>query len=243
MTDDLEIETAQAETAPEVVPEVPPEPEAPPEVVTKPETEETETDDEGEEKPHKKTGSQRWKEKAAREAQEKEYWKSQALQASKTEAPAPIQVSPDGPKLEDYDTHAEWVKASIRFEAKAMIEAEKRQQTWEQKASKAREKFEDFDEALETAPAPSRAVAEVLNESPIGGEVAYHLATHPDEYQRINRMAPVAAALELGRIEARLAPPAQKKAPAPVTKAPRPPSPVTAVSTPRPSDDGRIESY
>ncbi len=241
MSDDLVFDdVAPVETAPEAVPEPAPveaEPEAP-----EPEAEDTEATDEAE-KPRHKPGSQKWKEKAQREAQEKEYWKAQALQ-QKSPEPTPVaQVSADGPKQDDYDTHAEWVKASIRYEAKAMIEAEKRQQTWEQKASAARARFNDFDEALETAPAPSRAVAEVLNESPIGGDVAYHLATHPDEYQRINRLGPVAAALELGRIEARLAPPQQKKSPIPTTKAPRPPSPVTAAAAARPSDDGRIESY
>lgn len=239
MSDDLVFdEVAPVETAPEAVPEPAPveaEPEAP-----EPEAAEAEADDEAE-KPRHKPGSQKWKEKAQREAQEKEYWKAQALQ-QKTPEPAPSPVSADGPKQDDFDTHAEWVKASIRYEAKAMIEAEKRQQTWEQKAQAARTRFTDFDEALETAPAPSRAVAEVLNESPIGGDVAYHLATHPDEYNRINRLGPVAAALELGRIEARLAP--QKKAPiTPATKAPRPPSPVTAAAAARPSDDGRVESY
>jgi len=236
MSDDLVFdEVAPTETAPEAVPEpaaVEAEPEAP-----EPEAEDTEATDEAE-KPRHKPGSQKWKEKAQREAQEKEYWKAQALQQK---SPEPAPVAQDGPKQDDYDTHAEWVKASIRYEAKAMIEAEKRQQTWEQKASAARARFTDFDEALETAPAPSRAVAEVLNESPIGGDVAYHLATHPDEYARINRLGPVAAALELGRIEARLVP--QKKAPIPATKAPRPPSPVTAASAARPSDDGRVESY
>ena len=239
MSDDLVFdEVAPVETAPEAVPEPAPveaEPEAP-----EPEAAEAEADDEAE-KPRHKPGSQKWKEKALREAQEKEYWKAQALQ-QKAPEPTPTPVSADGPKQDDFDTHAEWVKASIRFEAKAMIEAEKRQQTWDQKAQAARTRFTDFDEALETAPAPSRAVAEVLNESPIGGDVAYHLATHPDEYNRINRLGPVAAALELGRIEARLAP--QKKAPiTPATKAPRPPSPVTAAAAARPSDDGRVESY
>ena len=239
MSDDLVFdEVAPVETAPEAVPEPAPveaEPEAP-----EPEAAEAEADDEAE-KPRHKPGSQKWKEKAQREAQEKEYWKAQALQ-QKAPEPTPTPVSADGPKQDDFDTHAEWVKASIRFEAKAMIEAEKRQQTWDQKAQAARTRFTDFDEALETAPAPSRAVAEVLNESPIGGDVAYHLATHPDEYNRINRLGPVAAALELGRIEARLAP--QKKAPiTPATKAPRPPSPVTAAAAARPSDDGRVESY
>ena len=239
MSDDLVFdEVAPVETAPEAVPEPAPveaEPEAP-----EPEAAEAEADDEAE-KPRHKPGSQKWKEKALREAQEKEYWKAQALQ-QKAPEPTPTPVSADGPKQDDFDTHAEWVKASIRFEAKAMIEAEKRQQTWEQKAQAARTRFTDFDEALETAPAPSRAVAEVLNESPIGGDVAYHLATHPDEYNRINRLGPVAAALELGRIEARLVP--QKKAPiTPATKAPRPPSPVTAAAAARPSDDGRVESY
>ena len=242
MTDDLVFDAVVPETVEPAVPEPPPEPEAPPEEPVEPEAAEAEESEDEAEKPHKKTGSQRWKEKAAKEAQEKEYWKQQALQQKTPETPA-LPVSPDGPRQEDFETHAEWVKASIRFEAKNLIEAEKRQQTWEQKAAAARTKFEDFDDALQTAPAPSRAVAEVINESSIGGEIAYHLATNPTEYARINRLSPVAAALELGRIEARLTTPAAPKKPAVApTKAPKPVSPVNTAASIKHTDD-RVESY
>lgn len=228
-----------------------PEPEVA-EVAETPEAVEDQDESDEVEKPHKKSGSQRWKEKAAREAQEKEYWKQQALSNSKPEAPKAAPVAEGKPRLDDFETHEAWVEAVTDWKVEqkmadreAKSEAARRQQTWEQKAESARAKFEDFDDALESAAMPSRPVAEVLSESPIGAELAYHLATNPKEYARINALGPIAAARELGLIEARLdqkSKPAAK-APAPVTKAPKPPTPVGSPSMGKPVDSGRIETY
>jgi hypothetical protein len=117
------------------------------------------------------------------------------------------------------------------------------EQSWETKKAQARKELPDFDEVIsDMIEPPAPVVLAVMNASEHTAKIAYHLAQHPDEYQRINRLAPPQAALEVARIEAkftRTAPPATK----PVSKAPRPPSPVSAPSAPRPSDDGRIEHY
>jgi hypothetical protein len=219
-----------------------------PEPENEPETDGAEAP-EGDEKPHKKTGSQRLREKLAREAEEKEYWKAEALKKATPATPATPQAA-GKPRQEDFDTHEAWVEAVTDWkvdqklaERETKTEQTKRQQSWNEKADKARAKFEDFDDALESAPAPTPIVSEVLNESPIGGEVAYHLATHLDLYKRINAMRPPAAALELGRLEAQItakqAPPVPKAA----TKAPKPPTPIAAHSATKPSDDGRFVEY
>lgn len=65
----------------------------------------------------------------------------------------------------------------------------------------------------------SPAMAEVIRESPRGAEVAFYLSSHREEAQRIRQMPPLAAARELGRLEATLTAPkprTQTQAPKPV---------------------------
>lgn len=222
---------------------------AAPEAEAEPTQEETPEQEEH----RKKTGSQRAKEKAQRLAEENEMLRRLLTQQQKpAEQESPKAPQADGkPLQENYETHAEWVEAVTDWkvdqrlrEREAKVEAEKRQTTWQTKAEAARAKYQDFDDALESAPAPSRPVAEVLAESPVGAELAYHLANHPDDYQRINRMSPVAAARELGLLEARLATPKSAAAPvAAASRAPKPPSPVSAAPAAKPTDDGRIVVY
>jgi hypothetical protein len=47
-------------------------------------------------------------------------------------------------------------------------------------------------------------MAEVINSSPVSHELAYHLAKNTDESRRIAALPPLAAARELGRLEAKL---------------------------------------
>jgi len=223
MSDDLVFDApetgVQNDGEPVVVPAEPEPVAAEPEESPETEGEESGEELEAAEAPKKKSGSQRWKEKAQREAEEKEYWKRQALAQKEPEKPAAPVAAEGKPQLDAYDTHAEWVEAVAEWKVDQKLkareeqgEATKRQQSWEQKAKEAREEIgDDFDDALESAPAPSRAVAEVLSESPLGAKLAYHLASHPEEYSRINRLSPIAAARELGLIEARIAAPIEKK--------------------------------
>lgn len=67
----------------------------------------------------------------------------------------------------------------------------------------------------------NQTMAEVLMDSERGPEVAYYLSTHREEGQRIQKMSPLSAAREIGRIEAQLAAPkpkTQTTAPKPVPK-------------------------
>lgn len=209
-------------------------------------TPDTDSEDEveEEEKPKKKSGSQRWKEKAHREAEEKEYWRQLALknqqpEANKTEVPS------DKPAPERFDTHEAYLEALVDWKADQKVkaqEAERRQEAWSTKAQEARSKFDDFDDALQSAPAPSPSVSEVLFESPKGAELAYYLATHEDEYKRINKLSPVAAARELGLIEGRISAEKKEAKAAPVSKAPRPVAPVNPASS-APSKPERHQFY
>ena len=197
-----------------------------------PDTDEAETEEGGDEAPKKKSGSQRWKEKAQREAEEKEYWKTQALQGKTVEAPVAPVLPKGGPTVDQFDNYEDFQRATIRYEAQQIVAQERAKQGWEQKAQSARAKYPDFDDALQTARNPSPAVIEVLQDSPLGADIAYHLATHPEVFTRINTMSPIAAARELGKLEVALQP---KPEPKKVTKAPPPIVPVVAsVAAPAP---------
>lgn len=243
--DEAPVLASEPEPAP--VPEVEPEaPEAPePEAEAEPEVEP--------EKPKNKPGSQKWRERAERNREEAEHWKAIALSGKPAEAPKPIQTdSSHAPSQDQYETHAEWVEALTDWklenklkEREAREQSTKIQQSWETKKAEARQELPDFDDVIadmDEAPAP--VVLAVMNESAHTAKIAYHLAQHPEDLRRINRLSPPAAALEVARIEARFDT-KKESAPAtkPVSKAPRPPSPVNAPSAPKPSSDGRLEVY
>lgn len=70
-------------------------------------------------------------------------------------------------------------------------------------------------------------VVEAIAQSDHGPAVLYHLANHLDEADRIARMSPHMAAVQIGRIEAMVSAPKPK----PVTQAPAPGATLSGVST------------
>lgn len=180
--------------------------------------------------PKKKTGSQRWRERAQRAAEEADYWRQRALQGAPEVPKAPVMPGAK-PDVADYESQEAYLEALAEHKAEQKVkEIEQKREhaakvaAWQERTDAAREKFEDFDEALESAPAPTSHVADVLMESPVGADLAYYLATHPSDYKRINQLSPVMAARELTLIETKLATPKpEAKKP---TQAPKPPAPV-----------------
>ena len=77
-------------------------------------------------------------------------------------------------------------------------------------------------------------MAETIQSSDIGPELAYYLGSNPKDAERISRMTPLGQAKEIGKIEAKLAaePPVKR-----TTSAPAPISPVSARSTGAPALD------
>jgi hypothetical protein len=106
----------------------------------------------------------------------------------------------------------------------AAVEA--KAQAWHERQGAFREVTPDYDavvgkSSVQVAP----HVVDALLDSDSGPDLAYHLAKHPETVKRINALPPLAAARELGRIEASLSTPAAprdkpaSKAPAPITPA------------------------
>ena len=99
----------------------------------------------------------------------------------------------------------------------------------------ARSKYDDFEQVAYNPKLPiTNVMAEAIQSSDIGPELAYHLGTNPKEAERISRLSPLAQAKEIGRIEAKLAsdPPVKR-----TSSAPAPISPVSARSTGSPAYD------
>jgi len=99
----------------------------------------------------------------------------------------------------------------------------------------ARTKYDDFEQVAYNPKLPiTNVMAETIQSSEVGPELAYYLGSNPKEADRISRMAPLAQAKEIGKIEAKLAsdPPVKR-----TTSAPAPITPVTARSTGSPAFD------
>ena len=99
----------------------------------------------------------------------------------------------------------------------------------------ARDKYDDFEQVAYNPKLPiTNVMAETIQSSDIGPELAYYLGSNPKDAERISRMAPLAQAKEIGKIEAKLVaePPVKR-----TTSAPMPISPVTARASGSPAMD------
>jgi hypothetical protein len=108
-------------------------------------------------------------------------------------------------------------------------------ESYHEKEEEARTKYDDFEQVAYNPKLPiTNVMAQTIQASDIGPEVAYYLGANPKEADRISRLAPIMQAKEIGRIEAKLAtdPPVKR-----TTSAPAPISPVTARSSGGPAYD------
>ena len=99
----------------------------------------------------------------------------------------------------------------------------------------ARVKYDDFEQVAYNPKLPiTNVMAETIQSSDIGAELAYYLGSNPKDAERISRMTPLGQAKEIGKIEAKLAaePPVKR-----TTSAPAPISPVTARTSGSPALD------
>jgi len=161
-------------------------------------------------------------------AREQRKWEREQKQA---DAPKPVPV--DTVKPEHFATTDEYVDALTTSKAQQIVEQQqfaKQQQellgNYHDKEEAAREKYEDFEQVAYNPKLPiTDVMAQTIQASDNGPDIAYYLGTNPKEADRIARLQPFLQAKEIGRLEA-------KVASEPVTKrtssAPAPISPVTA---------------
>jgi hypothetical protein len=116
-----------------------------------------------------------------------------------------------------------------------------RNQRWAEQVIAAREKYEDFDEAVFANKFPrSEVMVHAILDSDVGAELSYYFGNNPEAAQEIAEMPPISALRAIGRIEARFEKPKAASrpngngAPAPVLKKKAvepPPDPVNPVKT------------
>jgi len=137
--------------------------------------------------------------------------------------------------VDDYSAEAN-PDAMVLQKAEEIIarrEAAKQQsqvlESYQEREEAAREKYTDFEQvAYNPKLTITNVMAETIQSSDIGPELAYYLGSNPKDAHRIANLSPLSQAKEIGKIEAKLAaePPMKK-----TTSAPAPITPVTARSS------------
>ena len=142
-------------------------------------------------------------------------------------------------QFESPEAYAEALAYQKAEELIAKREAAKQQsavlESYQEREEAARDKYDDFEQVAYNPKLPiTNVMAETIQSSDIGPELAYYLGSNPKDAERISRMTPLSQAKEIGKIEAKLAaePPMKR-----TTSAPAPISPVTARSVGSPSHD------
>jgi hypothetical protein len=160
-------------------------------------------------------------------AREQRKWEREQKQA---EAPKPVpveQVLPD-----QFTTTEEYVEALTTSKAQQIVQQQQFEQQrqellggYHDKEEVARDKYEDFEQVAYNPKLPiTDVMAQTIQASDNGPDIAYYLGTNPKEADRISRLVPLLQAKEIGRLEAKIASdPVTKR----TSSAPAPISPVT----------------
>jgi len=179
---------------------------------------------------------------------EADYWRG--LAEGRIQPQQPQQPQNYGPpQLEQFDDYDQYEQARIAYVAQQMVDHRLQQaaveqqrhqvlRSYEEREQAARQALPDFDAVARDPTLPiTPLMAEVIRESDVGPQVAYHLGTNRQEAQRIASLPPHRQAAELGRIEAALGKspqPQQRNAPPP------PPRTVSGLSSGINKDPGEM---
>jgi hypothetical protein len=154
-----------------------------------------------------------------------------------------VPVAPkEMPSIDNFDSTDAYAEALALRKAEELIAQRDRQkeqaqvvEAYSEREEKARDKYDDFEDVVYNPKLRiTDVMAESIQSSDNGPDLAYWLGSNPKEAERIARLSPILQAKEIGKIEVRLAdnPPVKKS-----TSAPTPISPVTARSSGSPSHD------
>lgn len=154
-------------------------------------------------------------------------------QIAELKQPKPAEVKPEGkePVRGDFNSWEEFMEAKAEFKAEQKVkkhleefEGKNAKKDEDSKRAKAQQEFDkrvdsiielgrksfpDFDavinEAAEDGVIPTRGTLyEAIMDSDVGEKLAYHLAKHPDEAERIKKLSAYAQIRELGKLEDKL---------------------------------------
>ena len=242
-------------------------PDSAPDVPTSPETTEEEDDEAPE--PLSRNAQRRIDRERRRrtEAEKKQAALEERLrmleQGFRRPEPAPEAAPPAPPSAgrADYATDEEWIQAVTQqaiarereqwqleqLRQRQALEQQERDAQWATREQAFKQSHPDYEQRLqEVLPRLSPQLRQGLGDSEMAPELAYHLARHPDELQRLSGMQPLALSRALGRLEQQLTVPSRPPSPPPTAK-PAPPTPLNGAGSPGPRavtelSDADIES-
>jgi len=173
-------------------------------------------------------------------AREQRKWERDQAQrqVERQVATAPVNL----PSSDQFESPEDYAEALVYKRAEELIskrEAQKQQseliEAYRDREEDARNKYDDFEQVAHNPSVRITGVmAETIQSSEIGPEVAYYLGSNPKEADRISRLTPFSQAKEIGKVEAKLmADPPTKR----TSSAPAPISPVSARASGSPAMD------
>jgi hypothetical protein len=165
-------------------------------------------------------------------AREQRKWERE--QAQRTVPTAPSELPPPD-QFDSVETYAKAYAEQMLREREVQKQRSEYVEAYHDREEDARGKYDDFEQvAYNPNLRITTVMAETIQTSDVGPDVAYYLGSNPKEADRISRLSPILQAKEIGRIEATLVsnPPVKKS-----SSAPTPISPVTARSSGAPAFD------
>lgn len=118
------------------------------------------------------------------------------------------------PKQDDFESYEDYISALTAYntrletrkildEERARTQAAERDRQVAERFESARKRFADFDEVVNNGRAAEHVI-DIIGESELVAELAYHLGKNPETARKLSAMTPTAAAREIGKIEARI---------------------------------------
>lgn len=166
-------------------------------------------------------------------AREQRKWEREQAQR---QAEQQAYKAPPNQSIDQFDSVEAYAESLAEQKAEELLskrEAAKQRtqvlESYHEREEEARGKYDDFEQVAYNPKLPiTDYMAEAIQFSDIGPELAYYLGSNPKDAERISRMSPLIQAKEIGKIEAKLAaePPTKR-----TTSAPAPISPVNARSS------------
>ena len=165
-------------------------------------------------------------------AREQRKWERE--QAQRVAPTAPSELPPPD-QFDSVETYAKAYAEQMLREREVQKQRSEYVEAYHDREEDARGKYDDFEQvAYNPNLRITTVMAETIQTSDVGPDVAYYLGSNPKEADRISRLSPILQAKEIGKIEATLVsnPPVKKS-----SSAPTPISPVTARSSGAPAFD------
>jgi hypothetical protein len=171
-------------------------------------------------------------------AREQRKWEREQSRKAQT-APAPAELPPPE-QFDSVDAYADALATRKAEELLAKRELERQKmdllEAYHDREEEARGKYDDFEQVAYNPKLPiSNAMAETIQASDMGPDIAYYLGSNPKEAARIASLnSPILQAKEIGKIEAKMASePVLRK----TTSAPPPIAPISGRGSGAPSYD------